>query len=195
MLPVSLNCLIKMLSKFNQLSCLGKRFISISSQRFSIDTISDHVSALNCLTPEQSELRSSVRKFLDKELPLDVVGKMDRDGHYPGFRDFWKKLGSMGLMGPTVSKDYGGLGLSYLDHCIIMEEISRSSAAIGLSYGAHSNLCINQIAVNGNDDQKAKYLPGLIDGTKVGSLAMSEPESGSDVTSMKTRAEKKGNYI
>ena len=101
----------------------------------------------------------------------------------------------MGLMGPTVSTYYGGLRLSYLDHCIIMEEISRSSAAIGLSYGAHSNLCINQIAVNGSDDQKARYLPGLIAGTKVGSLAMSEPESGSDVTSMKTRAEKKGKYI
>ncbi|XP_015782155.1 isovaleryl-CoA dehydrogenase, mitochondrial [Tetranychus urticae] len=184
-----------MLSRFSTgLQCLGRRLTSISSQRFSTDSISDHSSAINGLTPDQAELRSSVRKFLDKELPLDLVGKIDKDGHYPGFRDFFKKLGSMGLLGPTVSREYGGLDLTYLDHCIIMEEISRSSAALGLSYGAHTNLCINQIFVNGNEEQKAKYLPGLIDGSKIGSLAMSETGAGSDVVSMKTKAEKKGDY-
>lgn len=128
-------------------------------------------------------------------MPLDLVAKIDRDDKYDDFRGFWKKLGSMGLHGPTVSTKYGGLGSSYLDHCIIMEEISRVCPAIGLSYGAHSNLCINQIALNGTDEQKEKYLPKLIDGSFIGSLAMSETSSGSDVTSMRLKAEKKGQSI
>src|ERR1700759_5057548 len=102
------------------------------------------------------------------------------------------KLGALGLHGITVEEEYGGSGLGYLEHCIAVEEISRASAAVGLSYGAHSNLCVNQIRRNGNEKQKRKYLPKLISGEHVGSLAMSEPNSGSDVVSMATRAEKKG---
>src|SRR6201995_4834107 len=102
------------------------------------------------------------------------------------------KLGALGLHGITVEEEYGGSGLGYLEHCIAVEEISRASAAVGLSYGAHSNLCVNQIRRNGNEKQKRKYLPKLISGDHVGSLAMSEPGAGSDVVSMKTRADKKG---
>ncbi len=110
--------------------------------------------------------------------------------------DFWPKLGEMGLLGPTAPTEYGGLGLGYLEHCIIIEELSRASGSVALSYGAHSNLCVNQITRNGNVEQKAKYLPDLIAGRKIGALAMSEPGSGSDVVSMRTRAEKKGDrYI
>lgn len=144
------------------------------------------------LTTEQSELRSTVRTFMEKEMPPDLVAKIDKEDNYHDFRGFFKKLGSMGFLGPTVSTKYGGLGLNYIDHCIIMEEISRVCSSIGLSYGAHSNLCINQIALNGNDTQKEKYLPKLIDGSFIGSLAMSESSSGSDVTSMRLKAEKKG---
>lgn len=109
-------------------------------------------------------------------------------------RNFWKKCGDLGLLGPTANPDFGGTGLTYTDHCIIYEEISRASGAIALSYGAHSNLCVNQINRNGNDEQKAKYLPKLCSGEHMGALAMSEAGSGSDVVSMKTKAEKKGDY-
>jgi isovaleryl-CoA dehydrogenase len=107
---------------------------------------------------------------------------------------FWKKLGSIGLLGITAPDQYGGSSLGYLEHTIVMEEISRVSAAIGLSYGAHSNLCVNQIVRNGSEEQKEKYLPKLIDGEHIGALAMSEVSSGSDVVSMKLKAEKKGDY-
>lgn len=147
------------------------------------------------LTPEQRELRSNVRTFVEKELPTPIVLQMDKDGKWDHFRAFWKTLGSMGLLGPTADTAYGGLGLGYFDHTLIMEEISRACPAIGLSYGAHSNLCVNQINLNGTDEQKEKYLPKLIDGSFIGSLAMSEAGSGSDVTSMKLRAESKGDYF
>ena len=107
-------------------------------------------------------------------------------------RDLWPKIGALGLHGITVEEEYGGSGLGYLEHCVAMEEISRASASVGLSYGAHSNLCVNQIRRNGSDAQKRQYLPKLISGEHVGALAMSEPGAGSDVVSMKTRAEKKG---
>jgi len=107
--------------------------------------------------------------------------------------DLWTKMGEFGLLGVTAPVEYGGLGNSYLEHCLILEEISRASASVGLSYGAHSNLCVNQICRNGTSAQKAKYLPKLISGEHVGALAMSEPGSGSDVLSMRTKAEKKGN--
>jgi len=107
-------------------------------------------------------------------------------------RDLWPKLGDLGLHGITVEEEYGGSGLGYLEHCIAVEEISRASAAVGLSYGAHSNLCVNQLRRNGSDAQKRKYLPKLISGEHVGALAMSEPSAGSDVVSMSTRADKKG---
>lgn len=123
--------------------------------------------------------------------------KLDRLPHtelWSGFRHFWQKLGTMGFLGPTIDPIYGGLGLGYLDHISLVEEISRMDAGLALSYGAHSNLCVNQISLNGSEEQKAKYLPKLIDGSYIGSLAMSESNAGSDVTSMKLKAEKNGDY-
>lgn len=107
--------------------------------------------------------------------------------------DLWQKMGDMGLLGITAPTEYGGLGLGYSEHCVVMEELSRASGSVALSYGAHSNLCVNQIVRNGNEEQKKKYLPKLITGEYIGALAMSEPGAGSDVMSMKLRAEKKGN--
>jgi isovaleryl-CoA dehydrogenase len=107
----------------------------------------------------------------------------------------WRKFGQMGLLGITVDEKFGGLGMGYLSHVLAMEEISRASGSVALAYGAHSNLCVNQIARNGNDEQKQKYLPKLISGEHVGALAMSEAGSGSDVVSMKLKAEKKGDYF
>jgi isovaleryl-CoA dehydrogenase len=134
-------------------------------------------------------LRDSVRAFVaDKIAPL--ADEIDRANAFP--RALWPEVGAMGLLGITVEEDYGGAGLGYLAHCVAMEEISRGSAAIGLSYGAHSNLCVNQIRRNGSAEQKKRYLPKLVSGAHVGALAMSEPEAGSDVVSMRTRADKKG---
>ena len=115
---------------------------------------------------------------------------IDKSNQFP--RDLWPKIGALGLHGITVEEEYGGSGLGYLEHCIAVEEISRASASVGLSYGAHSNLCVNQLRRNGNEAQKRKYLPKLISGEHVGALAMSESGAGSDVVSMTTRAEKKG---
>jgi isovaleryl-CoA dehydrogenase len=116
--------------------------------------------------------------------------EIDRTNKFP--RDLWPQMGALGLHGITVEEDYGGSGLGYLEHCVAMEEVSRASASVGLSYGAHSNLCVNQIRRNGTEAQKKKYLGKLISGEHVGALAMSEPGSGSDVVSMRTRADKKG---
>ena len=116
--------------------------------------------------------------------------EIDKTNVFP--RDLWPEMGALGLHGITVPEEYGGSGLGYLEHCVAIEEISRASASVGLSYGAHSNLCVNQIARNGTPEQKRKYLPKLISGEHVGALAMSEPGAGSDVVSMKTRAEKQG---
>jgi isovaleryl-CoA dehydrogenase len=137
-------------------------------------------------------LRDSVRAFSDAEIAPQAA-EIDRSNKFP--RDLWPKLGALGLHGITVEEEHGGAGLGYLEHCIAMEEVSRGSASVGLSYGAHSNLCVNQIRRNGNDAQKKKYLPKLISGEHVGALAMSETGAGSDVISMKTRAEKKGDYF
>ena len=134
-------------------------------------------------------IRESARAFCEKEIAPHAA-QIDRDNQFP--RELWPKLGALGLHGITTPEEYGGLGLGYLEHCVAMEEVSRASAAIGLSYGAHSNLCVNQIVRNGSPVQKARYLPKLISGEHVGALAMSEPEAGSDVVSMKTRAERKG---
>ena len=134
-------------------------------------------------------IRESARAFSDKEIAPRAAA-IDRDNLFP--RELWPKLGALGLHGITAPEEYGGLGLGYLEHCVAVEEVSRASASIGLSYGAHSNLCINQIVRNGTEAQKARYLPRLISGEHVGALAMSEPGAGSDVVSMKTRAEKKG---
>jgi isovaleryl-CoA dehydrogenase len=134
-------------------------------------------------------LRESVTRFSDDNIS-PRADEIDRTNTFP--RDLWPKLGELGVLGVTVGEEYGGAGLGYLAHCVAMEEISRGSASVGLSYGAHSNLCVNQINRNGTDAQKKKYLPKLISGEHVGALAMSEPNSGSDVVSMRTRAEKKG---
>ena len=134
-------------------------------------------------------LRDSVRAFCDKEI-APRAAQIDQENQFP--TNLWKKLGDLGVHGMTVSEAYGGVNMGYLAHIIVMEEISRASAAVGLSYGAHSNLCINQIHRNGTPEQKAKYLPKLVAGEWVGALAMSEPNAGSDVVSMQLRAEKRG---
>src|SRR2546429_757759 len=134
-------------------------------------------------------IRETVHAFSQNER-APRAAEIDRSNQFP--RDLWPRIGALGLHGITVEEEYGGTGLGYLEHCIAVEEMSRASAAVGLSYGAHSNLCVNQIRRNGNEAQKRKYLPKLISGEHVGSLAMSEPGAGSDVVSMKTRADKKG---
>jgi isovaleryl-CoA dehydrogenase len=134
-------------------------------------------------------LRETVRSFSSTEI-APRADDIDRSNEFP--RDLWVPMGALGLHGITVEEEWGGTGLGYLEHCIAMEEVSRASASVGLSYGAHSNLCVNQIRRNGSADQKRRYLPKLIAGEHVGSLAMSEAGSGSDVVSMSTRAEKRG---
>jgi isovaleryl-CoA dehydrogenase len=152
--------------------------------------IANRPSGLNFDLGESADMiRETTRAFAHKEIAPRAAA-IDRDNLFP--RDLWPKMGALGLHGVTVGEEYGGLGLGYLHHCLAMEEVSRASASVGLSYGAHSNLCINQIARNGNEAQKRRYLPRLISGEHIGALAMSEPAAGSDVVAMATRAEKKG---
>lgn len=136
-------------------------------------------------------LRDAVRAFAQGQI-APRAAQIDQSDQFP--MDLWAKLGELGVHGLTVPEEYGGTGMGYLAHMVAMEEISRASASVGLSYGAHSNLCINQIMRNGNDAQRKKYLPKLISGEHIGALAMSEPGAGSDVISMKLRAQDKGGY-
>ena len=141
------------------------------------------------LGEEIDAMQESLRLFCEKEIS-PLANEIDKKNDFPSH--LWKKLGSMGLLGITVEEDYGGSGLGYLEHTIAMQEISRASASVGLSYGAHSNLCVNQIRLNGTKKQKEKYLPELIKGNHVGALAMSETGSGSDVVSMQLKATRSG---
>ena len=145
------------------------------------------------LGEEIDMLRVSVRGFAAAEI-APRAAEIDRSNQFPA--DLWKKMGALGLLGITVDEEHGGTMMGYAAHIVAMEEISRASASVGLSYGAHSNLCVNQIARNGGEAQKKKYLPKLIAGEWIGALAMSEAGAGSDVVSMKTRAEyKKGRFV
>ena len=138
-------------------------------------------------------MRDSVRNFAESMI-VPLASETDKNNEFP--MQLWLQMGELGVLGITVEEEYGGAGMGYLEHCIAMEEISRASASVGLSYGAHSNLCVNQIRRNGNDEQKRRYLPKLISGEHIGALAMSEPSSGSDVVSMRLNAEKRGDrYI
>mgnify|MGYP003700417345 CR=1 FL=1 len=153
-------------------------------------TISNQYPTLNFDLGETADmLRDSVQSFASDEI-APRAAEIDATDQFP--MDLWRKMGDLGLLGITVEEEYGGSGLGYLEHIVAMEEISRASASVGLSYGAHSNLCVNQIRRNGTEAQKQKYLPKLISGEHVGALAMSEPGAGSDVVSMRLKAEKKG---
>jgi isovaleryl-CoA dehydrogenase len=141
------------------------------------------------LGPEIDALRDTVRAFAEERI-APLAAEIDRTDEFP--RHLWPELGALGLHGITVDEERGGAGMGYLAHCVAVEEVSRASASVGLSYGAHSNLCVNQIERNGTEAQRARYLPKLISGEHLGALAMSEPGAGSDVVSMKLRAEKRG---
>lgn len=141
------------------------------------------------LGEEIDALRASVRRFASERI-APLADDADRSNAFP--MSLWREMGELGLLGITADEAHGGAGLGYLAHCVAMEEISRASASVGLSYGAHSNLCVNQINRNGKPAQKSRYLPKLISGEHVGALAMSEPGAGSDVVSMKLRADKRG---
>jgi isovaleryl-CoA dehydrogenase len=143
------------------------------------------------LGPEIEALREAVRRFAGQRL-APLAADIDRRNEFPA--ELWREMGALGLLGITVGEDYGGAGLGYVAHCVAMEEVSRASASVGLSYGAHSNLCVNQISRNGTEAQKRRYLPKLISGEHVGALAMSESEAGSDVVAMKLRAERRSGF-
>ncbi|KAL7907253.1 acyl-CoA dehydrogenase NM domain-like protein [Trichoderma velutinum] len=143
---------------------------------------------------ELDELRERVYDFTRREIPEELAAKTDKSNAFP--MEMWEKMGEAGFLGVTADEDYGGLGMGYQAHCIVLEEMSRASGSIALSYAAHSQLCVNQISLNGTPEQKEKYLPGLIAGTSVGALAMSESGSGSDVVSMRTSAKAvDGGYV
>ena len=145
-------------------------------------------------TSDLFELRERVQEFTRREISPELASQTDKSNSFPN--EMWQKLGDAGFLGITADEDVGGLAMGYQAHCVVMEEISRASGSIGLSYAAHSQLCVNQLQLNGNKEQKKKYLPGLIAGEKVGALAMSESGSGSDVVSMRTSAKKvDGGYV
>ena len=143
------------------------------------------------LGEDVAALRDMVHRWAQERVK-PLAAQVDRDNVFPA--ELWREMGDLGLLGITVPEEFGGAGMGYLAHVIATEEIARASASVSLSYGAHSNLCVNQMKLNGSPEQKAKYLPGLVSGTHVGALAMSEPGAGSDVVSMKLRAEKRNGY-
>ena len=154
--------------------------------------ISNQLPALNFALGDTADMiRESVARFAQDEI-APVADEIDRTNDFP--RALWQKMGGLGILGVTVEEEYGGAGLGYLEHCVAMEEVSRASASVGLSYGAHSNLCVNQLRRNGSERQKRTYLPKLISGEHVGALAMSETGAGSDVVSLATRADRKGDH-
>ncbi|XP_028934109.1 isovaleryl-CoA dehydrogenase, mitochondrial [Ornithorhynchus anatinus] len=167
-----------------------RRLSALPRRAYSVLPVDD---AVNGLSDEQRQLRQTMVKFLQEHL-APKAQEIDRNNEFKSMREFWRQLGNLGVLGITAPAPFGGSGLGYLDHVLVMEEISRVSAAVGLSYGAHSNLCINQLVRNGNEAQKEKYLPKLINGEHIGALAMSEPNSGSDVVSMRLKAEKEGDF-
>lgn len=164
------------------------RFLLASTQGTRpASTASKHPSGFTPPTTEDLyELRDRVQDFTRREIPEEVAASTDRNNDFPN--SMWKKLGEAGFLGMTADEEYGGLGMGYQAHCIVLEEISRASGSIGLSYAAHSQLCVNQLCLNGSKEQKERILPGLISGEKIGALAMSEHSAGSDVVSMKTTA-------
>ena len=143
------------------------------------------------LGEDVTALRETVNRWAQERLAPLAAG-VDRDNCFPA--GLWREMGALGLLGITVPEEYGGAGLGYLAHSVAVEEIARASASVALSYGAHSNLCVNQIRLNGSDEQRRKYLPKLVSGEHVGALAMSEAGAGSDVVSMRLRAEKRNGY-
>ncbi len=163
---------------------------SATSQARNGTGMSNRMRALDFDLGEAADmLRSTVESFAADEI-APRAAEIDEQNEFPA--DLWRKLGDLGVLGVTVAEEYGGAGMGYLEHVVAMEEISRASASVGLSYGAHSNLCVNQIFRNGSEEQKKKYLPKLISGEHVGALAMSEPGAGSDVVGMRTRADRRG---
>ncbi|KAJ2715483.1 hypothetical protein H4R19_001185 [Coemansia spiralis] len=167
------------------------RTLARSVARAQAARMSTYNGAVAGLSADQAEFREAVSQFAQREL-APRAAEIDRANAFP--MDMWKKFGDMGLLGMTVPEEFGGLDMGYLMHTVAMEEISRASGSVALSYGAHSNLCVNQINRHGTAQQKAKYLPGLISGDQVGALAMSEPGAGSDVVSMRLRADKSGDH-
>jgi isovaleryl-CoA dehydrogenase len=151
--------------------------------------MSNRMRALDFALGEAADMLRTVELFAADEIAPRAAA-IDRDNDFPA--DLWRKMGDLGVLGVTVEEEWGGAGMGYLEHCVAMEEISRASASVGLSYGAHSNLCVNQIRRNGTDDQKRRYLPKLVSGEHVGALAMSETGAGSDVVSMRLRADRRG---
>merc|ERR1712062_269062 len=172
------------------LKLLSPRTCASSVRTLTHYPIDDTIFGLN---DEERQLRETLFNFFQKEL-APKADEIDKQNNFPEMRDFWKKLGDLGLLGITANSNYGGSEMGYFDHVIAMEEISRASGAVALSYGAHSNLCVNQINRNGTEEQKEKYLPKLCSGETIGALVMSEAGSGSDVVSMSTKAEKHGDY-
>ncbi|KAI9743837.1 MAG: hypothetical protein M1818_002571 [Claussenomyces sp. TS43310] len=172
------------LAKFKPIAAFQPRYVS-----------SKHAKGFEAPTPaDLSELRERVQEFTRREISEEVAAKTDRSNAFPN--EMWQKMGDAGFLGITADEDVGGLGMGYQAHCVVMEEISRASGSIGLSYAAHSQLCVNQLQLNGSPAQKENYLPGLIAGTSIGALAMSESGAGSDVVSMRTTAKAvDGGYV